>query len=103
MSITVHKTDAIIITDFKSMQNLVEWASGDMAKGLVGKKVIVADSGLSWTTKAPTKMQRAVLGLFYRLVAQARRFDLDFAFILNHPEYLDPRIKVYVDSWEELR
>lgn len=102
MSVTVYKTDAIIITDYKSIAKLVEWAGGEMAKGLVGKKVVVAESSFGWTVKKPKPYQQAIMNLFFALVAQSKRFDLDFVFILNNPEYLDPRLKVLVDKVKEL-
>lgn len=102
MSITVYKTDAIIITDHKSMAELVEWASGDMVSGLVGKKVIVVESSFSWTEKSPTRHEKSVLTLFHYLLAQSRKLSLDFTFILNHPEYLDPRIKAHIGEIKTL-
>lgn len=93
MSVTIYQTDAVIVTDFKSMEHLVEWANGDMAPDLTGKKILVVDSGSDWTTKEPTKSQRTVHTLFLRLLIQARKRKLDFVFILNHPEHLDVRIR----------
>jgi len=98
MSITAYKTDAIIITDYKSMAELVKWANGDMAKGLVGKRVIVVEPSFGWTTKSPVLYQKNILKLFLALLAQARKFNLDFIFISNDPEYLDPRIKLQIDE-----
>lgn len=103
MSVVVHKTDAIIVTDYESMAELVMWANGDMAGGLAGKMVIVVASSWDLTEKKPKPCQQAIVNLFCALVAQSQKFGLDFVFILNSPERLDPRLKRCVEgmkSWK---
>ena len=101
MSVTVYKTDAIIVTDYKSLTLLVKWAGGEMAKGLTGKTVIIAESSFGWIDKSPSAHQLRTLDLLAHLMAQSKKRDLSFVFILNHPSSLDPRIKRYVDRTRE--
>ena len=101
MSIIAYKTNAIIITDYKGIAALVEWANDpDAQKGLVGKKVIICEP-TGFTRKRPKPYQLTIINLFYTLVAQSRRFNLDFVFILNNPEYLDSRMRILVEEIKE--
>ena len=103
MSIIAYKTDAIIITDYKSIANLVEWANNPKTnQSLVGKKVIVVEP-TGFTIKIPKPYQLTIINLFYTLITQSKKFDLDFVFILNNPQHLDPRIRMYIDEIRELK
>ena len=102
MSIIAYKTNAIIITNIEGIKDLVKWANNPKTnKGLIGKKVIVIEP-TGFTEKKPSHPQ-SIVSLFCTLMAQAKHFDLDFVFILNHPEYLDPRIKMYIEEVRKLK
>ena len=102
MSIIAYKTNAIIITSIEGVKDLVKRATDpETNKSLIGKKIIVVEP-TDFTEKKPKGYERTAT-LFCTLIAQAEHFKLDFVFILNYPEYLDPRIKVHIDEVKELK
>ena len=103
MTIVAYQTDAVIITNYGDLKRLIDWSNGPMAEGLIGKKVIIVESDLGTMIPKKPENYESSIDLLCHLVTISSKFNLDIVFILNKPEYLDPRIKSHLGSIKRLK
>ena len=97
MSVVVHRTCTILVTDLQSMSRLVLWSEGSMSGSLTGKRVLVV--GSIYVNRS--RYSRITVSKFLTLVAQSRVLGIDFIFLTNTPARLDERITLCIDRTEE--